>query len=458
MGRIGLVLTGWMLAGAMTLGCLPRALGAEGDRAAAERGRVALTGRSYLKAEWSVEAYRSASKFWHEPAPDPEKDPEGYARAFARHYGLHPAPYPNDGLPMGLRWSSKPDGTRTGLQVDCLACHGGSIGGKSYVGLPNSQVDYDALFKDMFRADGRRAPLVPFTINTARGTTNAGMMAVVLLSMRNPDLSRRLFPVPLGANLPELDAPPWWNLKHKRTMYYDGRTPAASVRANMQFLLGEKTLQQFKDLEPTFRDIQAYLFSLEPPRYPFPIDREKAARGQLVFQKTCARCHGTYGERASYPNKIVPLEVVGTDPERSRGISDRAVEHYNATWFGEVHPVSTDRIGYQAPPLDGIWASAPYLHNGSVPTLHALLKSSTRPKRFTRPPSTDFEHYDRRDVGWKSRELDDAEAAATPGRPAHEAHFIYDTSRFGLSNRGHTFGDRLGEEDRMDLIEYLKTL
>ena len=147
-----------------------------------------------------------------------------------------------------------------------MACHGGSIGGKSYVGLANSQVDYDLLFGDLFRADGRRVPLVPFTISTARGTTNAGMMAVVLLSVRNPDLSRRKFPLLLGANLPELDAPPWWNLKHKKTMYYDGRTPAASVRANMQFLLGEKTLEQFQALEPTFRDIQAYLLSLQPPQ------------------------------------------------------------------------------------------------------------------------------------------------------------------------------------------------
>ena len=40
----------------------------------------------------------------------------------------------------------------------------------------------------------------------------------------------------------------------------------------------------------------------------------------------------------------------------------------------------------------------------------------------------------------------------------HKAHFLYDTSRFGLGNRGHTFGDKLSEDQRMDLIEYLKTL
>ncbi len=240
-------------------------------------------------------------------------------------------------------------------------------------------------------------------------------------------------------------------------MYYDGRTPAASVRANMQFLLGEKTLAEFKALEPTFRDIQAYLLSLEPPKYPFPIDAVKAERGEAVFEKTCARCHGTYGANPSYPSKIVPLDVIGTDPARSLGISDRAVEHYNATWFGEQYPVTARRIGYQAPPLDGIWATAPYLHNGSVPTLHALLDSSTRPDRFTRPPSTDFEHYDQQNVGWTFRRVSAQELASTK-RSLHEAHFIYDTSRFGLGNGGHTFGDKLSDPERASLIEYLKTL
>jgi mono/diheme cytochrome c family protein len=284
------------------------------------------------------------------------------------------------------------------------------------------------------------------------------MVAAALLSLRNPDLSPRLFPLPLGVNLPEMDTPPWWHLKRKATMYYDGRTDARSVRTNMQFLLGEKSLEQLKALEPVFRDVQAFLKSLEPPRYPFPIDSAQAARGQAVFAKTCARCHGTYGPGGTYPNKIIPLDVIGTDPARSLGLSDRLVAHYNSTWLGAVHPVSTERTGYQAPPLDGIWATAPYLHNGSVPTLHALLKSSSRPARFTRPPSTDFAHYDTTHVGWKYREVSAAEQAATARRAPFQARFLVDTARFGLSNRGHTFGDRLSEAQRMDLIEYLKTL
>ncbi|OJW09056.1 MAG: hypothetical protein BGO49_07780 [Planctomycetales bacterium 71-10] len=423
------------------------------DPAAVERGRRLVEGRQFLKAEWSDAAYRAVGKAWGEPAPDPDGDPEGYARAFARRYGLHPAPFPNDGLPMGLKRSMKADGKTRGMQVDCLVCHGGSIGGTSYVGLPNTQVDYAGFFPDLFRADGRRAPLLPFVLNTSRGTTNAGMMSVALMSIRNPDLSMRTFPMPMGSNLPELDAPPWWVLKYKRTMYYDGRTPAASVRSIMQFLLAEKTAEQFRELEPDFADIHAYIRSIEAPKYPFPIDRAAADRGRSVFEASCASCHGTYGATVDYPNEVVPLDVIGTDPARIAGLSDRAVEHYNATWFAEDHPVDpTVERGYQAPPLVGIWASAPYLHNGSVPTLRALLDSPRRPRRYLRPPSTDFEHYDRRDVGWKF-----VEAPEGPPDPK-DPRRVFDASRYGLGVGGHTFGDKLGEAERTDLIEYLKTL
>jgi mono/diheme cytochrome c family protein len=280
-------------------------------------------------------------------------------------------------------------------------------------------------------------------------------MSVALLSLRNPDLSRRRFPLLLGANLPELDTPAWWILGKKATKYYDGRTDARSARSNMQFLLGELTLPQLQDLEPTFQDIDAYLKSLKPPKYPFPIDRAKAGRGEAIFTKTCARCHGTYGPDGSYPNRIVELDVIGTDPARALGISDRLVAHYNSSWFAGDYPVDQEMTGYQAPPLDGIWATAPYLHNGSVPTLYHLLKSSTRPARFRRPPSTDFAHYDPAHVGWTFEPVTES---PDPALPTHEARLIYDTSRFGLGNGGHTFGDRLSDDERMDVIEYLKTL
>jgi mono/diheme cytochrome c family protein len=432
------------------------AQGGEAD-SAAERGREALTARGYLAPAWGESAYAKAKTQWGEDAaaaPDPSGDPDGYAAAFRDRYGLHPAPYPNDGLPMGMRKALSKDGKRVGIQIDCMLCHGGSIGGTSYVGLGNTQLDAQTLFRELTHAEGHMFPEV-FVLNATRGTVNAGQMSAHLLSLRNPDLSRRFIPLRLDTNLPELDTPAWWTLGKKSTQYYDGRTDARSVRTNMQFLLGEKSLQEFKDLEPTFADIRAYLRSLKPPKYPFPIDADRAARGAVVFKDTCVRCHGTYGPGGSYPNKIVPLDVIGTDPARAEGISDKLIAHYSSTWFGQEYPPAGEMVGYQAPPLDGVWATAPYLHNGSVPTLHDLLKSSDRPSKFRRPPSTSFDHYDTSKVGWKAEPVVNS---PDPKAPPREAKSVYDTSRWGLSNRGHTFGDKLSDEQREDLIEYLKTL
>src|SRR5262249_28468559 len=98
------------------------------DQAAAERGRAALTLKGFLKPWWSAGAFGNAARLWDQPAPDPDKDAAGYTLAFESRYGLHAAPYPNDGLPMGLRRGLGPRGTKTGLQIDCMVCHGGSIG------------------------------------------------------------------------------------------------------------------------------------------------------------------------------------------------------------------------------------------------------------------------------------------------------------------------------------------
>jgi hypothetical protein len=413
------------------------------------RGAQALQGRAFLPAAWSATAYARAGQLWNPPGPDPQRDPEAYLDAFSRRYGLHPAPYPNEGLPMGLRRASFRDG-RPGLALDCMVCHGGSIGGSSYLGLGNTQLDLRSLLADLTRADGQKSPSAVFTINSARGTNNAGQIAVALLHMRNPDLSLRRFPLFTGAWLPELDTPAWWILGKKATKYYDGRTDARAARSNMQFLLGDLSASELHDLEPTFQDIDAYLKSLRPPAYPFPIDRSRAERGRAIFTAQCARCHGTYGPDGQYPSKVVPIDVVGTDPARLRGLTDRFIDHYNATWLGQDYPVTDPPTGYQAPPLDGLWATAPYLHNGSVPTLRLVLDSGQRPARFLRPSGTDLDQYDPVDVGWKWE---------APGdRPPADPARLYDTKRFGLGNQGHTFGDALGDDDRTDLIEYLKTL
>src|SRR5207247_1286460 len=106
-------------------------------------------------------------------------------------------------------------------------------------------------------------------------------------------------------------------------------------------------------------------------------------------------------------------------------------------------------------PLDGIWATAPYLHNGSVPTVYHVLNSKTRPKLYTRSFRTGEEDYDAVKLGWK---VQAPEQGADPRLSAYERRKIYDTTQPGRGNGGHTFGDHLTDDERRAVIEYLKTL
>jgi hypothetical protein len=428
------------------------------DSEAVERGKKALLTRAFSPAPWTPDAYDQAWKYWE---PRPPTQAADYAGAFMDHYGLHPAPFENHGLPMGLRWGSRPL-VGKGITSDCLMCHAGSVGGKSYVGLGNASLDVQAVFEELSAASGIKNRL-PFTFSNARGTSEAGSMAVFLLEPRDPDLTFRGKRLNLGLrdDLCE-DVPAWWHLRKKKTMYFTGTTDARSVRSLMQFALSPPNSKEFFDKEEaTFGDIQAYLLSLKPPQYPLAIDRTLAGAGEKIFTETCARCHGTYGEKWTYPNKIVPIGEIGTDRTRFDGFTTAWMNHYNGSWFGKEKLAGGDTVqvtsakGYQAPPLDGIWATAPYFHNGSVPTVYHVLNSKARPKIFTRSFKTDLDAYDAAKLGWKVQIL---ERGPDPSRPALERRKVYDTTQPGRGNGGHTFGDDLTEAQRRAVIEYLKTL
>jgi hypothetical protein len=189
---------------------------------------------------------------------------------------------------------------------------------------------------------------------------------------------------------------------------------------------------------------------MSPPAWPWTIDSDLAAKGKQVFYDNCARCHGTYGEGSTYPNELVPLADIGTDPVLAQGASqfaDRFVAWFNSSYWGQKARLEPQQ-GYIAPPLDGIWATAPYFHNGSVPTLAAVLDSTLRPMFWSR--SGDSTAYDQAAVGWQF----------TPGvSHAMQANTkVYDTTELGYGNAGHPFGDMLLPTERTAVLEYLKTL
>ncbi len=436
-------------------------LSAELARPNAERGRKALLEMAYIPPSMTVMAYENVWKQWGlktKPAR------EEFARLFRERYGLHPAPYPNKDYPMGLREVPLLLGLGKGVGQDCLICHGGAIAGQSYIGLGNASLDYQAFYEETTAADGRdRKP--PFTFCNVRGTSEAGGMSVFLLGYRQPDLKLRStrLDLDLQDDLCE-DVPAWWLLKKKKTMYHAGGADSRSIRSLMQFMMSPlNPPSAFTEAEANFADIRAFLLSLQPPKYPLPVDQALAQKGQELFQETCARCHGTHGAKWTYPNKIIPLDEIGTDRRRYDGITQTFGEYYNKSWFAQGGTPHTPKgypaiesKGYQAPPLDGIWATAPYLHNGSVPTVYHLLNSKARPRVFTRSYRTDLEAYDARNLGWKVEVL--PESFTAEGLPPIEARKIYDTRKSGRGNGGHTYGDQLTEEERMAVIEYLKML
>src|SRR5262249_41189620 len=175
-----------------------------------------------------------------------------------------------------------------------------------------------------------------------------------------------------------------------------------------------------------------------------------------------ALAHGPSREKGPTPNKTAPLDNTAPAPTRPRGIAPKSHDPYNKSWFAQKKPgwladdaPSRYTGGYQAPPLDGVWATAPYFHNGSVPTLYHVLNSKARPKFFTRSYRSDKDDYDEERVGWKGRVL---EKGADPKLPAAEQRKVYDTTLPGRGNGGHTYGDDLTDDERRAVIEYLKTL
>ncbi len=220
-------------------------------------------------------------------------------------------------------------------------------------------------------------------------------------------------------------------------------------------MLCTDSVEEAERIDSVFNDVRAYLTTLRPPPYPYPIDRKLAAEGRDVFEAFCSECHGTYGEKESYPNLIIPLEEVGTDPLLWQSTAREGlpmVEWFNRSFYGRTARL-VPGPGYVAPPLDGIWATAPYLHNGSVPTVEALLDSSKRPTWWRR--SFSQSQFDPVALGWKHQVLSHGKATETD---TSRRKRIYDTTLPGYSNQGHTLGDDLSDGQRHAVIEYLKTL
>jgi len=426
---------------------------------AAERGWRHLRENAYLPPDFDQQVFENLWRRWEEPLGSEARDAnsEERRRLTFSHYGLMESPErPGTGLPLG--YVDTGGGNRV---MNCLACHAGKVAGRVVPGLPNSHFALQSLTEDvrltkltMLKKLGHLdLASLKLPLGTTHGTTNAVVFGVVLGNLRDKDMNiDRSRPEPPQMHH-DMDAPPFWNFKKKRSLYADGFAPK-NHRVLMQFMMLPKNDREtLISWEDDFKDIQAWIESLEAPKYPFKVDVELAEQGRVVFEKNCSRCHGTYGSDEKYEQVVVPLEEVGTDPVRLRALNREHREWIRDGWMSRYgkDEVDVEPSGYVAPPLDGIWASAPYFHNGSVPTLWHVLHSAERPVVWKRTE----DGYDQKRVGLEVEEFKALPEAATS---AYERRSHFDTTKSGKSAVGHTFPDILGEPDKQTLLEYLKTL
>jgi hypothetical protein len=271
----------------------------------------------------------------------------------------------------------------------------------------------------------------------------------------NPDV---LTPAQVAAAVPPLpamiDIMSVWNQKDRPTAQWDGSI-ASKLHRNLAAELGVVGRPDKLNMD-NVNKTTAYTENLPSNPYPFDIETASAARGRHLFDQNCASCHAPGNTAIFAPaavgtdaNRAViwtPYSMAGLTAALRAGCTD-VVACNNP----DGSPVPDSQIiastgGYMALPLDGIWARAPYLHNGSVPSMYALL-TGDRPVKFQRGNIA----YDQERMGFVD----------TAGPFTAE----YDTTRSGNSNVGHdtpAFNgsvDWANEPQKLkDLISYLKTL
>jgi hypothetical protein len=200
--------------------------------------------------------------------------------------------------------------------------------------------------------------------------------------------------------------------------------------------------------------LKRILQCLRRPKFPFaPQSPADVDNGRDIFFQHCAGCHAA--KKNGAPTRlgtVIPLDEVGTDSSRLRSWTREATEKKNRLGKGYDWELSQARKtdGYVAVPLDGIWLRAPYLHNGSVPTLRDLLKPlEGRPTRFYRG----YDVLDDKNVGFIANVPEEQIAEGIVRK-----FFEFDTTKPGNWNGGHLFGTTLLEAEKDALLEYLKTL
>lgn len=261
---------------------------------------------------------------------------------------------------------------------------------------------------------------------------------------------------------------PWWVARYSGFHFWIGLSPEGSPQSDEElalFLQGinikDPHVTSFKSRVHISHQIQTYITQISSPPFPGVVDKKLAARGQELYGTHCAKCHG----------KLVPhegklrLDYKHSDAKKriaTLGV-DQAYYDMFASFTDTIYSIINSNKELKqfdisvrlpkpgespfiyAPPLIGLWASAPYLHNQSVPTLYDVLNPATRPTIWRVDKNPYAYDYDKIGVAYVTV-------------ADYEDVNDYDTRRFGQSAGGHLIGKQLTDPDRWALIEFLKTL
>src|SRR4030095_14123558 len=389
--------------------------------------------------------------------------------------------------------------------LNCAFCHAGTVREtqqsepKVYAAMPANTFDFRAFMRFRFATEEERRATpqnILLQIDTIRKREGLGRVPVIdrlvprfyavyymrerLLTLRdrldfiknepewgpgrvdtfNPLKAYFNFPIdklPKEELIGTTDFPSIWyqgqREELKMNLHWDGNNASLEER-NRSAAMGTGVTPPTAD-RPRMKRVADWLRKLPAPPYPFKIDKELAAQGGPIYKEYCAACHGADGKdfRGEYVGKVVPLDQINTDRHRLDSYTFDVAVNQNlifAEYGDERFSHFRKTFGYAHSPLDGIWLRAPYLHNGSVPTLRDLLEpKAKRPQKFYRG----YDVYDQKKVGFVS------DVKEEKGK----TYFLYDTdenSQPGNSNKGHEgqrYGTELSAAEKDALVEYLKT-
>ena len=304
--------------------------------------------------------------------------------------------------------------------------------------------------------------------------------------------------------------PPLWGIQSKAVLHYTANTNSVLLRNIGQSMGGGSVLldDQYDSTVNVLNlsRLEKLMYQIKPPVWEktfeskgdYVINTVRAEAGRKVFAENCASCHLPQAEKLGPKHNLLSfglydLDLIGTDSllaknivkpitttedgpveipptytKETYGIAKTYFKKFGVSetlqkewmyfdlrgkeWFRNTY-TPKNNLGYVSRDLSGYWATAPFLHNNSVPTIWDLLQpAAKRPKIF----KIGIMEFDPAKLGLKNSEMD--ESYICKGNYKWDVNACMDTRTEGNSNSGHEFGTNLPDEAKWQLIEYLKVL